>query len=74
MARPALPRFVRVGDSFDASVVVSSKELADAEVSVTIAARGLTLTGESTQGAALQEWQRRGSLSRVGQDAGRGRG
>ena len=49
MARPALPRFIRVGDTFDASVVVSTKGLADAEVDVAISTKGLTLAGESTQ-------------------------
>jgi len=40
MARPALPRAIRVGDRLDASVVVSGRELGAAAVDVRIALRG----------------------------------
>jgi hypothetical protein len=53
MARPALPRFVRVGDTFEASVVLSSKELPDAEVDVTLNALGVELKGDKSRRAKL---------------------
>lgn len=46
MARPALPRFVRVGDAFDAGVIVSSKDLPEGDVEVTFGAKGVTYSGE----------------------------
>jgi uncharacterized protein YfaS (alpha-2-macroglobulin family) len=46
MARPALPRFLRAGDSFEASVVVSKKGLAAGKVQVLASATGVELTGE----------------------------
>lgn len=49
MARPALPRFLRAGDSFDASVIVSSKGSDSAEVEVTAKLAGVALTGPATQ-------------------------
>ncbi|HYP87168.1 MAG TPA: alpha-2-macroglobulin family protein, partial [Polyangiaceae bacterium] len=42
MARPALPRFVRAGDSFEAGVVVSKKAMGAGKVRVTAAFTGLT--------------------------------
>ncbi|HEY2513850.1 MAG TPA: alpha-2-macroglobulin family protein, partial [Polyangiaceae bacterium] len=53
MARPALPRIVRVGDSFEASVVLSGKRLGATNVSVELEAKGITLTGAARQQAAL---------------------
>jgi uncharacterized protein YfaS (alpha-2-macroglobulin family) len=53
MARPALPRALRVGDSFDASVVVSSKSPAAKQVTVTLDAKGLTLTAPRTKTITL---------------------
>ncbi len=49
MARPALPRFLRAGDTFDASVIVTAKGTAAAEVDVSAALTGVTLTGEATK-------------------------
>ena len=49
MARPALPRFLRAGDTFDASVIVSSKSSDTSEVEVTAKLEGVTLTGQATQ-------------------------
>lgn len=56
MARPALPRLVRVGDSLEASVVVSSKpeEREGAmKVDVRIDAKGLALTGPSAKSITM---------------------
>jgi uncharacterized protein YfaS (alpha-2-macroglobulin family) len=53
MARPALPRVLRVGDAFDASVVVSSKSPAARQVTVTLDAKGLTLAAPRTKTIAL---------------------
>jgi len=49
MARPALPRVVRVGDAFAAGVIVSSRDLAATDATVTLAAKGVTATGPTTQ-------------------------
>lgn len=58
MARPALPRLLRVGDQAEASVVVSSRpddkagkpqDTSPISVAVKMAARGLTLTGPATK-------------------------
>jgi uncharacterized protein YfaS (alpha-2-macroglobulin family) len=49
MARPALPRIVRLGDEFQAGVVVSSRDLPDSTVEVALRAKGLTTTGPATQ-------------------------
>jgi uncharacterized protein YfaS (alpha-2-macroglobulin family) len=46
MARPALPRVVRLGDTFDAKVVVSAKGMAGAvDADVTLATKGLRVMG-----------------------------
>jgi hypothetical protein len=45
IARPALPRFVREGDTFEAGVVVNHRLGQAAEVAVEAQARGITLTG-----------------------------
>lgn len=49
MARPALPRFVRAGDSFEAGVIVSKKRLKSGKVRVTAAATGLTHAAPMTR-------------------------
>ncbi len=54
MARPALPRLVRVGDALEASVIVSSKPDASAtgqrlHVDVRMTAKGVTVTGPTTR-------------------------
>ncbi len=47
MARPALPRFLRAGDTFDAAVVVSSKSDKTQEVSVSAKLTGVVLSGDA---------------------------
>lgn len=55
MARPALPRQLRVGDSLEASVVVSSKpepatrDASNMTVNVKLTAKGLAVAGPSTR-------------------------
>ncbi|NUO53308.1 MAG: hypothetical protein HOV80_31045 [Polyangiaceae bacterium] len=49
MARPALPRFLRAGDNFDASVIITSKGAAGGEAEVTAKLDGVTLKGAPTQ-------------------------
>jgi uncharacterized protein YfaS (alpha-2-macroglobulin family) len=49
MLRPALPRFLRAGDSMDAGVVVTSKEKHDARVEVTLAADGVIVGADPTR-------------------------
>jgi uncharacterized protein YfaS (alpha-2-macroglobulin family) len=44
MARPALPRFARAGDSFEAGIIVSKKRLGAGKVQVTATVTGLTAT------------------------------
>jgi hypothetical protein len=53
MARPALPRLLRVGDTFDASVVVSSKSPQAKQVTVTFDAKGLSVAAPRTKTIAL---------------------
>ncbi|MGC4090094.1 MAG: MG2 domain-containing protein [Polyangiaceae bacterium] len=53
MARPALPRIVRVGDQFDAGVVVSSKDLPSTNVNVELRATGLEASGPATSQVTL---------------------
>jgi alpha-2-macroglobulin len=71
MARPALPRIVRVGDAFEASVAVSSKPPASTgksavlgaaaepggqrEVDVSFSARGLAVAGETQRRVTLPQ-------------------
>ncbi len=47
MTRPALPRFLRAGDTFDASVIVSSKASVPQEVDVTAKLIGVQASGET---------------------------
>lgn len=49
MGRPALPRFVRAGDSFEAGVVVSKKGMSGGKVRVTAQLTGLTAKGPLTR-------------------------
>ncbi|HYQ15100.1 MAG TPA: MG2 domain-containing protein, partial [Polyangiaceae bacterium] len=55
MARPALPRFARAGDSFEAGVIVSKKGMAAGKVRVTAAFTGLVATGPSTREVEVPE-------------------
>lgn len=54
MARPALPRFLRAGDTFQASVVVSSKATVTQEVEVTAQLAGVVLTGEKKKKVTVE--------------------
>jgi uncharacterized protein YfaS (alpha-2-macroglobulin family) len=45
MARPALPRFVRAGDRFEAGVIVSKKRLAAGSVKIKAQLTGLSASG-----------------------------
>jgi uncharacterized protein YfaS (alpha-2-macroglobulin family) len=49
MARPALPRFLRAGDSLEASVVVSTRDGKPGKVQVDAAFEGITLLGPAQQ-------------------------
>jgi uncharacterized protein YfaS (alpha-2-macroglobulin family) len=49
MARPSLPRILRVGDEIEASVVVTAKELVDADVDVTLEVANLVRKGPASQ-------------------------
>jgi len=53
MARPALPRFLRAGDTLDASVVVATKGFSPGKVRVELKAEGLSLEGESSREVTL---------------------
>ncbi len=46
---PALPRFARAGDAFDAGVLVTNRGGADGEATVSAAAVGLALSGGTSQ-------------------------
>ncbi len=46
MARPALPRFLRAGDRFQASVIVTTKGARSRNVTVSARAQGLELEGD----------------------------
>jgi hypothetical protein len=53
MARPAFPRFVRVGDKLDAGIVITSKGLPKAKIDVTATVDGLTLEGDASKSIEL---------------------
>ncbi|MEO6420267.1 MAG: alpha-2-macroglobulin family protein, partial [Polyangiaceae bacterium] len=53
MARPALPRFLRAGDSIEAGVVLSSKGLGATTVEVTFVAEGASVIGDAKKSVAL---------------------
>lgn len=55
MARPALPRFVRAGDSFEAGVIVSKKGMPPGKVRVVAALTGLTAKGPLTRELEVPE-------------------
>ncbi len=53
MARPAMPRALRVGDSVNAGVIVTSKGLGQSVVNVALNAKGVMPTGPTIQQVAL---------------------
>ena len=53
MARPGLPRFVRAGDRFEASIVVSASEFSPGAVAVRARAEGLELEGPAQKSAVV---------------------
>ena len=53
MARPALPRFLRAGDSLEAGVVISAKNFQPGQVTVQARATGITLVGEASRTVSL---------------------
>lgn len=55
MARPALPRGLRAGDSFEASVIVSKKALAAGNVKVSASFSGLEAKGPLVQELSVPE-------------------
>jgi len=55
MARPALPRFVRAGDAFEAGLIVSKKAMAGGKVRVSGAFSGLTTTAALTREVEVAE-------------------
>lgn len=54
MVRPALPRFLRAGDTFEAAAVVSSKAVAPVDVDVTATLSGLTQAGEAQKRVRIE--------------------
>jgi uncharacterized protein YfaS (alpha-2-macroglobulin family) len=54
MARASLPRVIRAGDRFEASVVVSTKDLPPGDAEVRATASGITLAGPATQTVRLE--------------------
>ena len=54
LARPALPRFLREGDRFEAGVVVNQRAGGTPTVTVRAEPRGAELTGDGTKTAALE--------------------
>jgi uncharacterized protein YfaS (alpha-2-macroglobulin family) len=54
MLRPALPRFLRAGDSIEAGVVVTSKGTSDPSVQITATVEGATLTGDGKRELAVK--------------------
>ncbi|MBN1611760.1 MAG: hypothetical protein JW940_34320 [Polyangiaceae bacterium] len=53
-ARPMMPRFLRVGDEFDAGVVVSADADVKATASITVTASGITRVSPNHQQALLE--------------------
>src|SRR3954462_7418686 len=53
LARQALPRFVRPGDTFTAGAVINRRDGAAVPVTVRAATTGATLRGDATQSATL---------------------
>jgi Large extracellular alpha-helical protein len=54
VARPALPRFTRPGDSFDAGVVVNERAGGTPRVQVRASAKGVQLRGDDEQSVMLE--------------------
>ena len=54
LARPALPRFVREADKFEAGVVVNQRAGGTPTVQVTAEARGVDLTSDAKKSATLE--------------------
>jgi uncharacterized protein YfaS (alpha-2-macroglobulin family) len=54
MARPSLPRVVRVGDAFDATVVVSAKGMGTVDADVTLLAKGVHVIGPTKRHVTLK--------------------
>ena len=57
--QPALPRFARLGDTFEAGVLVSNRTDRAGETTVRAEATGLTLRGEPTQTVRLEAGETR---------------
>ncbi len=57
MARPALPRFLRAGDSLEAGVVISAKNFQPGQVTVQARATGITLVGDASRTVTLSRDQ-----------------
>lgn len=53
----ALPRFARLGDAFEAGVLVTNTTGSDGTAIITAAADGLTLTGPASQSVMLEDGQ-----------------
>ncbi|MEM1095815.1 MAG: Ig-like domain-containing protein, partial [Bacteroidota bacterium] len=53
--QPALPRFARVGDRFEAGVLITNTTGAAGTATVTVTATGLTLDGSATQAVELSD-------------------
>ncbi len=53
MVRPALPRFLRAGDTFQASVLLSSRGMQESPVSVKFSVEGLQVIGEAQKSVKL---------------------
>jgi hypothetical protein len=54
MARPTLPRVIRAGDRFEASVVLSTKDLPPSDVTVAASARGIVPVGPARRAIRLE--------------------
>ena len=54
MARPTMPRVIRAGDTFEASVIVSTHDLPATDVTVDVTATGLTATGPGHKRVRLE--------------------
>lgn len=53
LLRPALPRFLRVGDSVTLRLLVGNASLKSSDVSVSLAAEGVDVTGDSSHSAKI---------------------
>jgi alpha-2-macroglobulin len=57
VVQPAMPRFVRPEDRFEAGVLVTNLTGSSGEAAVTVRARGVTIEGGTTQRVMLEEGQ-----------------